>query len=207
MAMDEPVTQWLQQLGEGDQAAAERLWGFYRDRLYAVAQARLGPNARRVYDEEDLAQSAFHSLCRGVLAGRFPDLSDREGIERLLMTISARKIAMRQRYDLREKRDISRLVNDSELNSNDDSDATGSVLGLRHIANDDLTPDMEAAVSETCDQLFASLGEDESLQQVVLLKLEAFTADEIAERLGVTRRTVERKLERIRRKWQPFLEK
>ena len=41
----------------------------------------------------------------------------------------------------------------------------------------------------------------ESLEKIVLMKLEGFTNEEIAEQLGCVTRTVERKLERIREKW------
>jgi tRNA C32,U32 (ribose-2'-O)-methylase TrmJ len=46
----------------------------------------------------------------------------------------------------------------------------------------------------------SALGE-ESLRQVAVHALEGFSTEEIAAKLGCTRRTVERKLERIRDKW------
>jgi DNA-directed RNA polymerase specialized sigma24 family protein len=42
---------------------------------------------------------------------------------------------------------------------------------------------------------------DEMLRQVALLTLEGYQPKEIAEKLGCVRRTVERKLERIRDIW------
>jgi DNA-directed RNA polymerase specialized sigma24 family protein len=43
--------------------------------------------------------------------------------------------------------------------------------------------------------------EDDELRAIARLKLEGFTNPEIAERLGVVERTVERRLNRIRRQW------
>jgi DNA-directed RNA polymerase specialized sigma24 family protein len=42
---------------------------------------------------------------------------------------------------------------------------------------------------------------DDTLKQIATLKLEGYTNEEIAGRLGCVPRTVERKLERIREKW------
>jgi hypothetical protein len=42
---------------------------------------------RRAADEEDVVQDAFHSFFRGVSAGRFPQLNDRDNLWRLLVAI------------------------------------------------------------------------------------------------------------------------
>ena len=43
--------------------------------------------------------------------------------------------------------------------------------------------------------------DDETLRRVALWKMEGYTNEEIADKLGVTCRSVERKLQRIRGKW------
>jgi DNA-directed RNA polymerase specialized sigma24 family protein len=43
---------------------------------------------------------------------------------------------------------------------------------------------------------------DEPLQQIAIMKMEGYTDGEIAEKLGVVTRTVERKMARIRAKWE-----
>ena len=47
----------------------------------------------------------------------------------------------------------------------------------------------------------ARVGADPVLRRVALLKLEGYTNPEIATELGITARTVERKLDRIRARW------
>jgi DNA-directed RNA polymerase specialized sigma24 family protein len=47
--------------------------------------------------------------------------------------------------------------------------------------------------------------DDDSLRQIARLKLEGYTNEEIAERLGIVERTVERRLNRIRRQWMEAL--
>lgn len=56
-------------------------------------------------------------------------------------------------------------------------------------------------MAEECQRLLDSLG-DETLRNVALWKMEGYTNDEIAERLGCVTRTVERKLEMIRERWR-----
>ena len=53
----------LKGLREKDPAAIERLWASYFERLVGLARMMLPSHARRVTDEEDVALSAFHSLC------------------------------------------------------------------------------------------------------------------------------------------------
>ena len=54
--------------------------------------------------------------------------------------------------------------------------------------------------AEESTRLLEALG-DESLRQVALWRMEGYTTDEIAERLGCARRTVARRLELIRTLW------
>ena len=65
--MENPsVTVWIDQLCEGNKQAAEELWRHVSVRLHAFAQRKLDVRTRRQYDESDAANSAFHSLCRGI---------------------------------------------------------------------------------------------------------------------------------------------
>ena len=72
-----------------------------------------------------------------------------------------------------------------------------STDGIAGILGDEPTPAMAAEMADTCETLLRQLA-DEKLQDIVLLKLEGFTNDEIADKLDCTTRTVERKLQRIR---------
>ena len=64
----------------------------------------------------------------------------------------------------------------------------------------DPTPEFAAEFVETCETLFQSL-DDPALRQVVALRLEGYEDAEIADRLRCSRRTVQRRLEVIRRHW------
>ncbi|MEN1678806.1 MAG: ECF-type sigma factor [Planctomycetota bacterium] len=62
------------------------------------------------------------------------------------------------------------------------------------------TPEFAVEVAESCRRRLASLG-DEELVKVATMRLEGYTTQEIAERLNCSPRTVERRLEAIRRAW------
>ncbi len=72
--------------------------------------------------------------------------------------------------------------------------------GLEAIGGDEPTPELAAQLAEEYQRLMEQLG-DPSLRSVAIFKLEGYTNDEIAARLGCVTSTVERKLARIRGKW------
>jgi RNA polymerase sigma factor (sigma-70 family) len=197
LSSDDPVTLWIDELRHADDAAARKLWNHFVTRLYELGRKKLRPEMRRVYDEEDAAQSAFHSVCAGIVAGRFPDLGDRGNLWHLLLVITARKVAHRLRHDRRQRRDTHRNLSDSIFSL--------SGKDLRHASVDravsrEPTPEFAAEFVETCALLFQTL-DDSTLQQVVTLRMEGCTDAEIADRLKCSRRTVQRRLEVIRRHW------
>jgi DNA-directed RNA polymerase specialized sigma24 family protein len=195
--LDDPVTLWIVELRQADEAAARKLWNHFFNRMYELGRKKLLPETRRVYDEEDAAQSAFHSFCAGIVAGRFPDLHDRNGLWNLLLAITANKVANRQRDEHRQRRDARRNLSDAvfTLSSGDSVPA-----GIDVLASREPTPELVAEFVETCECLFQSL-DDPALRQLVTLRMEGYTDDEIARRLTWSRRTVQRRLEIVRRHW------
>ena len=67
------------------------------------------------------------------------------------------------------------------------------------------TPEFAAEAAEMSENLYSMLP-DSDLRQLVTLKLEGYTNEEAADQMKVTRRTVQRKLERIRRLWLESIE-
>jgi DNA-directed RNA polymerase specialized sigma24 family protein len=199
MSSDDPVTLWIDELRLADAAAAQRLWNHFFSRLYQLGRAKLRLQTRRVYDEEDAALSAFHSVCAGISAGRFPDLHDRGNLWQLLVVITARKVAHRQRYDRQQRRDVRRNLSDDTFARSAQESVFVSV---------DLLPSREPTAEfvtefvETCQRLIEDLA-DSPLRQVVELRMQGYTDSEIADQLKCSRRTVQRRLEIIRRRWDP----
>jgi DNA-directed RNA polymerase specialized sigma24 family protein len=191
------VTHWIGDLKAGDRGeATRRLWERYFERLARLAQARLRTPGHGPADGEDVALSVFDSFFRAAAAGRFPDLGDRDDLWRLLVTITARKAHNRRRDEGRQKRGGGRVLGEGALAG---ADPMGDDF-LAQVVGSEPTPEFAVMVTDEYRRLFGSLA-DESLRVVALLKLEGHSNEEIARSLDCGLRTVERKLEVIRKRW------
>jgi DNA-directed RNA polymerase specialized sigma24 family protein len=199
MSSDRSVSHWIAELRAGNHAAAQQLWEEYFQRLVGLARKRLRGQPRRAADEEDVALSAFDSFCRGAENGRFPQLSDRQDLWRLLVVITARKASHLVRNESRQKRGGGAVRGESALLS--PRGASGADSGFAQIIGREPTSDFAAQVAEECGRLLDCLGDDD-LRLIALAKMEGHTTDEIAARLGCARCTVERRLRLIRRIWE-----
>jgi DNA-directed RNA polymerase specialized sigma24 family protein len=65
------------------------------------------------------------------------------------------------------------------------------------------SPVFAAQFAEECERLLSALADDE-LRTIALLKMQRCTIEEIAGKVGCTRRAVQRRLEIIRRTWREF---
>ena len=196
------VTRLIKKVRLGDEAAAQELWDKYSERIVEVARRSLKDSSRRVQDEEDVAVIAFKSLLAGITGGRFPELDHRDQLWRLLMVITTRKAAAAIEKDHRQKRGGGDVRGDSAVMV---SENEGSVLGgFDGLASENPAPDIAAVMADQTQQLLASLP-DETAQKVAALKIEGFTHQEIADKLDITTRTVERRLKQIRELWQKIL--
>lgn len=189
---DASVTKWLRQLEAGQDGAAQKLWDVFFHRLVLVVQRRLSSAAPVGADAEDLALSAFASFCRGLQNQRFTELSDRHGLWRLLVSIAIRKLLHAQRDQNRLKRGGGVGIF-TQSNSFEDIPSA-----LEQIIAREPTPEIAAQVEEQFDCWMNALGSND-LQRIAQWKLEGFTNDEIAAKCGLTSRTIERKLNLIRK--------
>jgi DNA-directed RNA polymerase specialized sigma24 family protein len=197
VAEDASVSHWLDGLRAGDDADITRLWDRYFLRLVGLARTKLPSPTRREFDEEDVALSAFHSFCERAGRGEFPQMIDRNDLWRLLSTITARKVTSSIRHRTRQKRGGGRVLGESALFERDALDDTGVSQFLSHEPN----PEDAAAFAEDYERLFTRLS-NPVLKEVARLRLEGKSSEEIAAELGVSARTVDRKLQLIRALWE-----
>jgi len=193
MPESQNISHWISQIKNGDSIAANRIWKLYFDQLVRSVRQRLYGQNRAVSDEEDIVLSVFDSFYAAAEKGRFPDLSDRDDLWRLLLTMSARKIVDKRRHDNRQRRGGNVAVH--SLNG----DAEDSVI--IEAIGDEPSPEMVLMMQESVEQLFFHLGVGQ-LQDLAGAKLEGYSNAEIAERLGCSERTIERRLHLIREKLQ-----
>jgi DNA-directed RNA polymerase specialized sigma24 family protein len=186
MSSEGSVSQWLAQLQAGDADAAQPLWERYFRRLVGLAKKKLEGAPRRRADEEDVALSAFDSFCRGAGQGRFPQLSDRDSLWRMLVVITARKAQHLARDETRQKRGGA---------------AAGAEESPEQALSREPSPEFAAQLAEEFRRLLDILG-DRELEAVAVLRMEGYTVEEIAARVGYAPRSVKRKLQIIRGLWE-----
>jgi DNA-directed RNA polymerase specialized sigma24 family protein len=190
-----PVMVWLSQLERGDADAAQRLWEVYYGRMVDLAKLKLQGMARRAADEEDVALSAFKSFCRGAREGRFPQVHDGDNLWPLLMSLTAHKAIDLLRHERRIKRG-GPGVHGASTNT----EKTAGEPDWSQIIGREPTPEFAFQIAEECQRLLDQLS-DSILRAIAVWKMEGYTTEEIAAKLGCVPRTVERKLQVIRKLW------
>lgn len=182
---------------ESVEQAARALWERFFQRMVGLARLKLRASKARdsAVDGEDVAISAFDSFYAGATRGHFPVLFDRDDLWRLLVVITSRKAMSETRRQNRQKRGAGLVRNESQVGPLDDDELLARALATEP------TPDSAAMVVEEYRLLLDRLGDD-TLRKVAVWRMEGYTNDEIADRLGCARRTVARQLALIRAIWQ-----
>jgi len=204
MSTDGSMTRLIDELMAGGEEAAERLWEFYFDRMVRLAQRKLGSLPARADDAEDVALSAFNSFCDGARRGSFPQLNDRESLWPLLVAITAHKSIDLIRRENRKKRGGTGTA---AADTGDAPDRTRSVkvlCDLREILSREPSPAMAVEAADELRRLLTLLDQtgDPDLRTIAVKKLHGEHNEEIADGLGCSRRTVERKLRLIFQTWE-----
>lgn len=197
MTAEEP--QWdqlINGLKEGDPQIVEDFFFKYDPVLRRIANRYLTSGLRRRLDAEDVVQSAFRTFFRRANEGEF-EFSDGQKLWNLMCAITLTKVREKDRFHKRRKRSYHR-----ESAPNDDSNDSGVVRF--EAADPRLSPSAAAEFSDQFSHLLESLGEEE--RQVVELKLQECTNEEVAASLGVSERTVRRIVKRLRARLQHDLE-
>ncbi len=197
MSNIDSVTQWINKLKDGHQDGAQNLWARYIERLIRLANEKLAHAPRRMADEEDVAICAFEAFLRGVEAGRFSQLDDRNDLWQILVMLSERRAVDQIRVELTERRGGGHVRGDSALGT---VSTSGAADGFDQLAAAEPAPDFAVQASEELRRLLRQLDDDE-LQRVAVAKMEAYTNAEIAEQLGKSVSSIERKLSLIRAIW------
>lgn len=179
MVNDESV--WLHGVVElEDGYEADAVARFSR-RLIALARSRMPEQLKARIDPEDVVQSVFRSFFTGNQAGEFV-FQESSDVWRLLAAITYRKVQQTIRHHHRQRRDVTREISeDAAPSAGDSGTATASSLAM---------------MVELIEELTRLIPERH--RAVLTLRLENYSVEEIADRVGVSTRTVERGLAIIR---------
>lgn len=184
----------LDQLRNGDSLAAERLWNQFFTRLVNLAEKQLAGNRIAIADQEDVAISALKSFCLGVQNGQFLDLSDRQSLWNLLAAIAKNKTL----HLIRDQSRLKRGGNMNRIRTHPEGD--GDDILVRELVSQEPTPQMAVEFAEECARLLSQLSKPE-LVEIATEKLRGCSNDELAKRMNKSERTIQRKLQLIRKIW------
>lgn len=195
---EQSVTNWIHGLQEGNEEALEKLWERYFHRLTELAKGKLRNIPTRVSDEEDIALNVLYALSDGAAAGKFDELKNRDELWRLLVAMTSCRVVDQIRGQTAQKQGGGQVRGDSVM---DHGDIAG---GFDRFISTDPSPDFLASLEEETQGLFELLPDD-TQRQIAKYRLEGYTNEEIGEKLGMSSRTVERKLVLIRMAWEKRL--
>jgi RNA polymerase sigma factor (sigma-70 family) len=177
---------FLARIRAGDEQAARELLARYEPQVRLVVRRQLPKLLRSRFDSLDFLQSVWASFFRRLRAGpeRFEDPRFLVGF---LTRVARNKVIDRYRRAASRKQDMHReepLLLDGSRN--------------RELIADQDTPSEVAEANEAFGRLQQWLPADR--RKILGLKVEGLTSREIAERLGISERTVRRALEDLRRR-------
>jgi DNA-directed RNA polymerase specialized sigma24 family protein len=177
-----PVSEWIASIKKGDEAALGYLWQHYFVSLANLARRQLSPAYTATADEFDIAQSAMLSFYLAAKNGRYPDLHDRHGLWKLLLSITLCKLRALVRKERRRREILQREF------------AAGTFRRAEPTA---------ACTAELADQVRCLMKrlDDDLLCEIAAAKLNGASHREIAVQTRKSLPTVERKLRRIRAVW------
>jgi RNA polymerase sigma-70 factor (ECF subfamily) len=169
----------------GDQQAAKQLFDQYVDRLVALARRRISQRLSSRVDPEDVVQSVFRTFFGRLKAGQF-SIQNVDDLTKLLVRITVHKTLRQVEHHEAAKR------------------TTNQETGQASVSHDRLTDllDREPTPAEAnsfLDQLEHFLSSLKPLERQVLeLRMQGYSNEEIATQLGTYDRKVRRVMERIR---------
>lgn len=170
----------LDQMKAGSNEAAWELVRLYGPHVRSVVRRKMGASLRRSHDTEDFVQAAWASLVRAM--PRLQNVDEPKRFVALLATIACRRLA----NEVRRKKPIDpELVQpaDEEVETLPNTQK-GSVA----------TPSQIAIAREEWQSLICDL--DPAHQEVIDLRLQGMTYNEIAVKTGLHERTARRIIER-----------
>ena len=184
--MTASVTALLYSMRDGEEEATRDLLNHFLPRL----RVKLANSARqlRLADEDDIAFEAFFDLCIAVQNSRFKDIKDRTQLWQILSMIAVRKANDFKKREFAQRRG-----------------GCDTVVSLSHasaeVAGWEQRTEMNVQLLEQCEIFLKGL-DDSTLRRTAKLKFHGLTNQEIANKLGVSRRSVQYMMVKIKQAMQ-----
>lgn len=187
--MSEDSRQLLDRVKLGDESAAAELFQNYLSRLIGLAQKGLSQKLARRLDAEDIVQSAYRSFFRKAQADQIE--VERQGdLWRVLAAITVNKLRQNVEFHTAQKRSF--LADQSVVISMDQSSVLVPVEKVAH----EPSPIEAAALVDEVERLMQ--GFDSQQREMIELRLQGYTIEEIAAKCDRAERTVRRLMDKVR---------
>jgi RNA polymerase sigma-70 factor (ECF subfamily) len=174
----------LRRLQSGQADAATLLYLRYADRLHALAAAQCGADLAARVDPEDIVQSVFRTFFRRAARGDY-DVPEGEELWKLFLVIGLNKIRATGAHHRAAKRDVAATAT---------GPAFEEALQTRTARDETALATLRLVIAETLEALPASQ------RDIVVLRIEGYEVQEIAQRTQRSKRSVERALQDFRHK-------
>jgi RNA polymerase sigma factor (sigma-70 family) len=191
------ITEMVLRVQAGDSQAAHELWQRSLERMIRDARRALKGLPRRAVDEDDVANEVFEAFLNGVKENRFRKLEGRNDLWQILAMLAERKANSILRRELAKKRNEGKERGESAFEQIDPNGSARPGIGEIPEPHPQTTEQLSIVVRELLEKL-----DDDSQRRVALDTLAGYKNKEIAERMGISLRSVERKLGLIRDIWE-----
>ncbi len=177
-------TALLALLQHGEQDAATALYKRYADRLLLLAGKRSSERLTVRVDAEDIVQSVFRTFFRRASVGHY-ELPEGEELWKLFLVIALNKIRKKAGFHSAAKRDIGRT----------------QTIGKQQLADLDTS---SAVLRLTVEELIGEMPTEH--RGVISDRIQGYEVAEMAQRHGLSKRTIERILQSFRHQLKANLE-
>jgi RNA polymerase sigma factor (sigma-70 family) len=168
----------------GSETAAQQLFDRYVERLLLLARWHISEKLRSRIDPEDVVQSVFRTFFVRVRNDHF-SFDEADDLFKLLTRITLHKTLRQVAFHRAARRNPER----EQSKGSQDQD------GLLQILDTEPDPQTVVAFTDHLKNFLVKFPPQD--QQVIELRLQGYSSEEIAERLGTYDRKVRRVLERI----------
>lgn len=170
---------WLESVVQRQDGYESETVARFADRLLRLAQSRMPARLRRRVDPEDIIQSAFRSFFARNEDGQF-EFQEFPDVWKLLAAITFKKVQQSLRFHERQQRDVNReaLVDESG----------GAITA---------TASSVAVMLDLLETILDRIPEQH--REIIRLRMENYSVEEIAQEVGVSTRTVSRAIALVRK--------
>ncbi len=180
----------LRRYREGSQEAACELYQRYGARVRGLVQSRISPQLMQRIEPEDLVQSVFRRFFERARDGDY-HVPSGEDLWGLFLVLTLNRLRTEETFHRALKRDIRRTVRGELLNY-----ALEAAIPQQKETYEAFQLSLEDMLQHLPDQNRA----------MVELRIEGYEVEQIAQKVGRSKRTVERCLQDVRRKLKQQME-